>query len=194
MDDAQRFTGRQITAMVIAICAAVVLVPVGAMAATGSLVNITDPVARSHKARVDTAGRLKVGDGSGALTVDGTVRVASPVTTWYATKLLTSGSTFDVPFVGPTTARIDITSLTVSGSATGDQHVDLKIAQVGSSATNCNTPLSTAIVWQSGQRDIAPITVAFPTPLQLRPTAGHKVCLLADTNGLAQFSASGYYG
>jgi hypothetical protein len=34
------------------------------------------------------------------------------------------------------------------------------------------------------------ITVAFPTPLQLRPTAGHKVCLLADTNGLAQFSGA----
>ena len=58
----RRFSSRQITTMVVAICCAVVLLPIGAVAATGSLVNITDPVYTARKARVDTAGRLNVSD------------------------------------------------------------------------------------------------------------------------------------
>jgi hypothetical protein len=54
----RRFTNRQIVTMVAAVCAAVVLAPVGALAATGSLVTITDPQHTSQKARVTSAGRL----------------------------------------------------------------------------------------------------------------------------------------
>src|SRR4051794_40003705 len=44
-----------------------------ALAATGQLVNITDPTTAANKAKVDATGHLVVGDGSGPVTVDGTV-------------------------------------------------------------------------------------------------------------------------
>ena len=44
-----------------------------ALAATGSLVNIADPNNAANLARVSSSGSLKVGDGRGPLTVDGTV-------------------------------------------------------------------------------------------------------------------------
>jgi len=49
--------------------------------ATGSAVNVVDPVTAANAARVDSAGKLEVGDGAGNLTVDGTVvgREAAPV-------------------------------------------------------------------------------------------------------------------
>ncbi|HEV2891558.1 MAG TPA: hypothetical protein VGX28_14390 [Frankiaceae bacterium] len=89
----RRLSGGQIVTIVVAICAAVVLAPVGVMAATGQLVNIADPVTGGNQARVNSAGSLytaqvdpstrsvgrvdggkvRVGDGSGNLTVDGAV-------------------------------------------------------------------------------------------------------------------------
>ena len=91
--DKRRLSGAQIVAIVVAISAAVVLAPVGVLAATGQLVNIADPVTGSNRARVNAAGSLytapvdpssrsvgrvdagkvRVGDGSGHLTVDGAV-------------------------------------------------------------------------------------------------------------------------
>lgn len=88
-----RLTGRHIVTIVASICAAVVLAPVGVMAATGQLVNIADPVTGSNQARVNSGGglhvsqvdpstrsvgrvdggKVRVGDGSGNLTVDGAV-------------------------------------------------------------------------------------------------------------------------
>ncbi|HEX8002336.1 MAG TPA: hypothetical protein VF519_06540 [Mycobacteriales bacterium] len=93
MQNSPRLSGRHIVTIVVAVCAAVVLAPVGVMAATGTLVNITDPVNSANRARVTSAGsmysslidqstrsvanvdsgKLRVGDGSGALSVDGTV-------------------------------------------------------------------------------------------------------------------------
>jgi hypothetical protein len=43
--------------MVVAICLAVISAPAAVYAATGSLVNITDPVTSSSKARVTAKGR-----------------------------------------------------------------------------------------------------------------------------------------
>jgi hypothetical protein len=63
--------GKPSPALVVAIIALFVAAGGTAYAATGSLINITDPVNAAQKARVDTAGRLNVGDGSGALTIDG---------------------------------------------------------------------------------------------------------------------------
>ena len=58
-------------AIVVAVCTAVVLAPVGVLAATGPLVNIADPTTGSL-ARVD-GGNARIGDGSCNLTVDGAV-------------------------------------------------------------------------------------------------------------------------
>jgi len=49
-----------------------------AVAAAPTVVNIADPAAPAHKATVDATGHLKVGDGAGPLTVDGSVGLAAP--------------------------------------------------------------------------------------------------------------------
>jgi hypothetical protein len=51
---------KHVVVMVASVCAAVVLAPVGVLAATGSLVNVTDPFASSHVARVNAEGALRV--------------------------------------------------------------------------------------------------------------------------------------
>lgn len=71
-ESSQRFTGKQITTIVLAVAAAVVLMPVAVYAAA-TVVNVADP-ATGNKARVFN-GKLSVGDGVGPVSVDGTVRV-----------------------------------------------------------------------------------------------------------------------
>jgi hypothetical protein len=55
-----RFEAKHVVTMVVALCAAAVLAPVGVMAATGQHVNITDPVIGSRQVRVGSAGALQV--------------------------------------------------------------------------------------------------------------------------------------
>jgi hypothetical protein len=82
----RRFTGRQITTMVVAGCVAVIAFPVGVLASTGSLVNITDPSKSTHRAHVTSGGELTVAqrdpsghyakvDSQGRSEVSGTVGV-----------------------------------------------------------------------------------------------------------------------
>lgn len=66
----RRLTGNHVVAVVVSLCAAAVLAPATAIAAT-TLVQLVDPHTGS-RAKVDS-GKVRVGDGSGALTVDGTV-------------------------------------------------------------------------------------------------------------------------
>jgi hypothetical protein len=54
------FAPKHVVAMVASVSAAVVLAPVGVMAATGTLVNLTDPVDSSRKARVSGISGLYV--------------------------------------------------------------------------------------------------------------------------------------
>lgn len=55
-----QFTPKHIVTMVVAVSVAAVLTPVGVLAATGTLVNITDPVNSSRTARVTHGGALHV--------------------------------------------------------------------------------------------------------------------------------------
>jgi hypothetical protein len=67
---------RQVAAFLTALALILVLSPIGAQAATFFSVFITDPSNHSLQASVDSSGSLKVGDGSGPLTVDGGVMAA----------------------------------------------------------------------------------------------------------------------
>src|SRR5947208_7709311 len=72
------FTGRQLTAIVITLIVGVVMLPGAVWAVdTFSNVAIEDPVSGA-KASVDATHHVLVGDGSGALTVDGTVYALPP--------------------------------------------------------------------------------------------------------------------
>jgi hypothetical protein len=68
--------GRPSPALVVAVIAVVIALAGTAFAATGQLVNIADPTNANRLARVDSAGKLSVGDASGAMTVDGTTTEA----------------------------------------------------------------------------------------------------------------------
>jgi hypothetical protein len=226
MTSTKRFTGRQITAMVAMLSAAIVLAPVSAVAAT-SVFTISDPAHPSYKAhvsskgglavtaqdrttgvraRVDNSGRSVVGDGSGALTVDGSVNVSgnvraySPAATWHFTNTY-AGTYFDLTL--PRTDAVNLTSLFASGDST-TQVIFLGIyaATVPTSSTSsCSGSEGTsALIWQgeaggsAGAKD--PISITFPTPLRSQPASGKKTCLYAYLNhtGNAILSASGYYG
>ena len=78
------FSGRQLTTIIGMLLVAVVVLPSAVWAVdTFSNVAIEDPIT-NNKAGVDSSNRLKVGDGSGALTIDGTVtgRPAPPSSPW----------------------------------------------------------------------------------------------------------------
>jgi hypothetical protein len=56
-----------------------------AVAAAPTVVNIADPTTPTQMASVDATGHLKVGDGAGPLTVDGSVQLAAPGAFFHST-------------------------------------------------------------------------------------------------------------
>src|SRR4051812_13063116 len=136
MSEARRITGRQLVAVVAMISAAIVLAPVGAVAATNVFTTLTDPVHSSYKARVtakgglavtnqdgatgvrakvDRSGHTVVGDGSGALTVDGTVRTAAPSARWHFAPQY-SATYYDL--TGPRTDAVNLSNIFLGGDHT----------------------------------------------------------------------------
>ena len=229
----QRFTGRQITTMVAMLSAAIVLAPVGAVAATSAF-TISDPVHPSNKAhvtskggltvtaqdgttgvqaKVDRSGHTVVGDGSGALTVDGKVQVSggtvgvsgnvrayAPATTWHFTN--TSLATY-YDLTPPRADAVNLTSLFVGGDrSTEFVFVTIYAGTVPKSATTCSASITaTEPIWQGevvgGSAGATnPISITFPAPLTARPASGKKTCLYAYMNrsGSGILNASGYYG
>lgn len=63
-----KFAPKHVVAMVACVCAAAVLAPVGVMATTGTIVNITDAVYAARKARVSADGSLRVEQRAAATT------------------------------------------------------------------------------------------------------------------------------
>ena len=155
-----RFSSKQVVTMVVAVCAAVVLAPVAVYAATGSFVNITDPVNAGSKARVNPSGtlwttqvdpvsknqqqvaggRALVGDGTGPLTTD----MGAPSQPLDAINDLTlhSGDTRRPVFAGLGFRKIALTSVIASaeGSTAGSVEL-LVVAYVKSNSTSgdCET-------------------------------------------------------
>jgi hypothetical protein len=88
MSDRRRFSGKQITVMVVAVCVAVVGAPVTVMAATGSSINIVDATHVTQKAAVTTKSSLVTSErdpvsgayarvDGGSLRVGGTVAIGA---------------------------------------------------------------------------------------------------------------------
>lgn len=72
----RRFNGRQLTIMVVAVCAAVVLAPAGVLAASHTVVSIADGKHPSRTATVTTQGAQVV---SGSVRLAGTSKVSGTV-------------------------------------------------------------------------------------------------------------------
>jgi hypothetical protein len=107
------FSGPQLTTIVCVIVAAVMF-PAGAWAAVSfSNVAITDP-GGVNRAKVDTTGKLAVGDGSGPLTVDGTVGSRQSLPAKPIVIVTTDIGNAFTKIYGPVAAPFGISSLTVT--------------------------------------------------------------------------------
>jgi hypothetical protein len=169
-----------------------------ALANVGQVVNISDHSASAFFAKVDSTGKLAVGDGAGLLSVDGTVaaRSAAPASPWEASVPIDGGNYI----AGPSAAPINLTSLSISTDAASGNGVRVIIsgAHVPSSAVVCPGANAFVLLWDI--RDLGdgttPLSFTFPTPLQWKAPANTKACLFASANtpSATTMNAVGFYG
>jgi hypothetical protein len=201
------FSGRQVVAIVVALCATIVLVPTTVWAAGSSLVKLTDGTGRV--AQIDGKGRLFVTDGKGPMTVDGTVRVAPgrkaiPVkgsvnvrpsagsTPWDTVNgvNLSSGNYTDVLYQGTVGHNLNLSSFVASADAasSGSVRVYLQVYVNSAAGGSCN-PLTGnfgaaerfVIMVPVGQT----VVLTYPTPLVYTQygTKGHLYCVNVQSSG-----------
>jgi hypothetical protein len=167
----------------VCVVAVVALFPVGAWALAFSNVAITDP-GGVNQAKVDATGKLAVGDGTGPLSVDGTVndRPVLPKQPILITPrgALEAGTTI----YGPVTKPFGISSLTLDNVCTGSANFTL------SSVTNPGGPAVIESV-ELGPGQI--FQLVYPVPLVTTPPAGGTVSLSASSElTCVQVSGVGY--
>jgi len=173
-----------------------------ALATVGQTVNISDHSASAFFAKVDSTGKLAVGDGAGPLSVDGTVtdRPAAPAAPWRASQDI--GSSGGAYIAGPSASPIDVTSLSLSTTSTSGSGIAVLVyaLHVSSSATSCDdgTGTNDGVIWRlwGVGNQVTPVSFSFPTPLQFKPPANTKACLLATagTSEIVTMNAVGFYG
>jgi len=186
MSTSNRFSGRQITIMVVAACLALVLLPVGAFAASSAVTTIADAVHSSQRARVSSAGRLvtapcdsngcaavdgstlRVGDGHGALTVDGSALPYRPDTAFSTVYYLPDLS--HIKLIRPglkAGSKIMITSITVMPFGFDPSFtVNIALTKNASPGTNCaNANSGGALLWNQIVKYPQPLGMTFPSPL-----------------------------
>jgi len=166
-----RFTSKQVTTMVVAGCAAAILMPTAAIAA-GSLVTITDPITNA-KARVT---------GAGALLTQGSVVQSVEASPWARFGRAGNNAVDRVVLDGPTPRLIETSSLTV---AARDGAVAVRLRAVEPTDGSCAAG-HVVIVRQELMSFIVPAgtthSVSFPSPIVSRPAAGKTICLVAHAD------------
>ena len=169
-----------------------------ALATVGTVSNISDHSSSAFFAKVDSTGKLAVGDGAGPLSVDGTVtdRPAAPASPWRALADIHS----TVVIAGPSASPINVTSLSISTNAASGSGVSVELYayHVPKSATSCTGGVFDGLIWEitDAGDSVTPRAFTFPTPLQLKPPANTKACLfgLAGTSAVTLMNAVGFYG
>jgi hypothetical protein len=176
------FTGRQLMVMFVAIVVGVVMVPTSVWAVSNySNVAIEDPGTGVH-ASVDASHRLKVGDGSGPLTVDGTVN-AQPA----PASALRSFATFGLQgglgcvrlFTPPRNQAIVVQSVTVDVFADPSPGI-------GQTVEVFSDPMCQDLV-----ADVNPPTIGV-TPLNFGPGVVSKTGLSAVASGSVSAEVYGF--
>jgi hypothetical protein len=175
-----KFSSKQVTGMVVAGCAALVLIPTAAVASGGSLVTITDP-STAAKARVTSAGQLNVADTQN-LELHPFARFGRAG----------NNASDRVVIVGPTTHTIALSSLTAS--AVGGP-VGVRIRAVEPTDGSCAAGHSVIVRGEDLSfvvPDGASHSVEFPSPLIAKPLPGKQICLIAhpDTTYVPASSAT----
>ncbi len=187
------FTGRQLTTMIVALMIGVIFLPSAVWAVdTFSNVAIEDPVSGT-KAGVDASHHLLTNG-----TVAGSVSAIPrpPSTPWN----LSIDVPRDTPVVlaGPSATPLNLTALSIAFKADGTADFYLFPFSVPSTATTCDSTngLGTAYHLPGLPSSAGAFAESFPTPLQVRPPSGQKVCLYAYNGAAATVTvnASGYFG
>jgi hypothetical protein len=149
-----------------------------ALAATGTVVNIADPVTASQVARVDRTGALKT---VGTDVVSGTVAETVPRDSFFGHAYLSASATNTLIAANTTTVALTRLDLENYFGQTNRADVDIRVYEQGGSATTCDGSGGSRAV---GTYEVAAgqsFSSAIGTPIVLRPLAsGHVWCLLAS--------------
>lgn len=167
------FTSRQITTIVVAVCAAAVLTPSAAIAA-GSLMTIADP-STSAKARVTSTGALKT-ESAESIEARSWANFGRIID-------LDVGAVDRVVLVGPTTKTAALSSLTLSSlSADMAEMTGVGVRAVEPTGTSCagssDYTLRDDLIRLAVRRHETH-TTTFPDAIVARPRAGKTVCIIA---------------
>lgn len=209
------FSARDIVIIVVSVSAAMILTPVGVMAAA-SQITIKDPNSASQ-VQVDT-GKLRVGDGTGALTVDGTVKVTdgsggmtvngtlgsqmAPQTNSKGTQgfvTITPANTRELLFAGVGPTKINLTSVILAASGPNPGSVTVRLhayIRKDSASGDCETLDGFA----AGERFAAVVpvgqTINLTFPSTLRWTeyadANDYYCIVAETSNATPAGYTAY--
>lgn len=187
-----KFAPKHVVTMVCAVSAAAVLMPVGVMAATGTLVNVTDPVNSARKARVTDGGALHVEQRAGL--------PAGAASRSFTANSLTYHKLAEAVYP----ERIAVTEVTVgshgpvNGSVYGHNYVDL-VAYVQTSGSASCGPASAYVAAPPGYsrtvlrrfvvRNLTPsIHATWNGPALVVPgaaAAGRRVCVQLEVSLLS---------
>jgi hypothetical protein len=189
------FTSGHLTIIVVVVVI-VVAFPLAAFAVTGSNVFVTDATSGAH-AKVDGGGHVVVGDGVGALTVDGTVsgRPLSPSTPFQFNRDTSLGDNIELG-PSPLSTAINLTSLTISVPSGETADIQLLVFFQSGSATSCSLSGFSVPIWHATNLT-GNFAVSFPTALQSpKSTNPYKVCLdvLNIDDSVPIVNGSGFFG
>ncbi len=181
-----RITGRHVTAMVTAVCLAIVLAPVTGLATTssGSRVVLTDPTDAAHRAHVSAAGALAV---AGAVT-------ASPGLPGKPFTVTASSGFSPATFTVPTGRHLVIQTVSVDVDVTGGNTIfaEMTYTTAGNTDGHLFIPLTYSNHAASGYD-----TYLAALPVQLYADPGTAVELSVSSpsggsTGTVFLSVSGY--
>jgi len=186
------FTGRQLTAIVISVIVGVVLLP-GAVWAVDSFTNVAiqDPVSGA-KASVDAKHHVLVGDGSGSLSVDGTVNTLpstskNPFLSQGSVSNYYSNGSVYVAISNPTSATLVVNHLTLSNSIYNANPWEVYFYQAaGTTTAQCVSNTFASASRRLGVRNVAAgstLIEDFTTPLVLKPVSGSTSWCLVGGGG-----------
>jgi hypothetical protein len=175
--------------MLVAVAALVVALG-GTAVAASTVVNIADPTAPAHVAKVDATGALHT---AGTSTVSGYVGETAPKTPFFNQAFL--------PGVGSTTliaaskSTITLTRVSVDNyyAQVNAKHVHFVLQETGGNGTSCDGSSGTREI---GEYDLAPaqaFTDAMESPVVLKPFVANTVWCLTVTVDLEGGTSSGYY-